>query len=108
MQRHAESAGDRRAAHLELAAEALGDGWTRERVIGALSSPIQRDRGYLAYRKACNRHTRYDDQVQQDLQALALANCWLSDESGGGLPRHASGPATPRVSPSARKGRARR
>jgi hypothetical protein len=64
--------------HVELAAEAVLDGWTREQVIDALIGRIRRDRGYLAYRKACNRRTRYDDQVQHDLRALALAICWLA------------------------------
>jgi hypothetical protein len=32
-----------------------------------------------AYRKACNRRTSYDDQVQQDMRAFALAACWLDE-----------------------------
>ena len=59
--------------HVELAAEAVLEGWTREQVIDTLISRIRRDRRYLAYRKACNRRTSYDDQVQQDMRALALA-----------------------------------
>ncbi|HEV8194366.1 MAG TPA: hypothetical protein VGP82_23185 [Ktedonobacterales bacterium] len=65
------------SSYLTLAAEALLEGWTREHVIAALLSRIKRDQGYLAYRKACHRRTRYDEQVQQDLRALALAACWL-------------------------------
>ncbi|HEV8191273.1 MAG TPA: hypothetical protein VGP82_07285 [Ktedonobacterales bacterium] len=65
--------------HLELAAEAVLDGWTREQVIDTLIGRISRDRRYLAYRKACNRRTGYDDQVQQDMRALALAACWLDE-----------------------------
>ncbi len=61
--------------HVELAAEAILDGWTRERVIDTLISRIRRDRRYLAYRKACNRRTSYDDEVQQDMRALALVAC---------------------------------
>ena len=61
--------------HVELAAEAVLEGWTREQVIDTLISRISRDRRYLAYRKACNRRTSYDDQVQQDMRALALAPC---------------------------------
>jgi hypothetical protein len=66
--------------HIELAAEAVLEGWTRERVIEALIGRIRRDRGYLAYRKVCNRRMSYDEQVWQDMRALALAACWL-DES---------------------------
>ena len=67
--------------HLDLAAEALLDGWTREQVIAALIGRVKRDQGYLAYRKACNRRTSYDGQVQQDIRALALAACWLEEET---------------------------
>src|SRR5689334_1404300 len=63
--------------HLDLAAEALLDGWTREQVIAALIGRVKRDQGYLAYRKACNRRTSYDSQVQQDIRALSLAAVWL-------------------------------
>src|SRR5215813_9854848 len=66
--------------HVELAAEAVLDGWTREQVISTLISRISRDRRYLAYRKACNRRTSYDDQVQQDIRALALAAVLLDEE----------------------------
>lgn len=69
--------------HLELAAEAALEGWTREQVLDMLVSRISRDRRYLAYRKACNRRTSYDDQVQQDMRALALAICWLEERAGG-------------------------
>jgi hypothetical protein len=65
--------------HLDLAAEALLDGWTREQVIAALVGRVKRDQGYLAYRKACNRRTSYDSQVQQDIRALSLAAVWLAE-----------------------------
>ena len=52
---------------------------TREQVIAGLISRIKRDQGYLAYRKACNRRTSYDDRVQQDMRALSLAACWLEE-----------------------------
>src|SRR5690349_18748080 len=65
--------------HLDLAAEAVIDGWTREQVIAALISRVKRDQGYLAYRKACNRRTSYDSQVQQDIRALSLAAVWLAE-----------------------------
>ncbi len=71
----------RPAPHLDLAAEALLDGWTREQVIAALIGRIKRDQGYLAYRKACNRRTSYDSQVLHDMSALALAACWLEVEA---------------------------
>ncbi len=69
--------------HVELAAEAIFNRWTREQVIDILISRIKRDRRYLAYRKACNRRTSYDDQVQQDMRALALAAVLLEDEESG-------------------------
>jgi hypothetical protein len=46
-------------------------------VIAQLVSRIRRDQGYLAYRKAAGRKTRYDEQVTSDLQALALAAVFL-------------------------------
>ena len=61
---------------------------TREQVIAQLVSRIKRDQGYLAYRKASGRKTRYDEQVTSDLRAIALAICWLEGETG---PRSAAG-----------------
>jgi hypothetical protein len=63
--------------YLVLAREATLAGLTRERVITALLSRIRRDEGYLAYRKAVKRHTSYDEQVEADLRAMALAICYL-------------------------------
>ena len=57
--------------HVALAAEAVLDGWTRNRVIGTLIGRISRDRRYLAYRKAGHRRTSYDDQVGHDMRACA-------------------------------------
>jgi hypothetical protein len=54
---------------------------TCEQVVAGLISRIKRDQGYLAYRKACNRRTSYDDQVQQDMLALALAAVLLEESS---------------------------
>jgi hypothetical protein len=65
--------------YLDLAAEAVIDAWTREQVVAALISRVKRDQGYLAYRKACNRRTSYDIQVQQDIRALSLAAVWLGE-----------------------------
>src|SRR5262245_54459145 len=73
------SDGQIETSYLDLAGEALLAGMTREQVIAQLASRIRRDQGYLAYQKACNRRTRYDDQVQQDLRALALAACLLNE-----------------------------
>jgi hypothetical protein len=67
-------------SYLQLAGDALLAGTTREQVVAELISRIERDQGYLAYRKACNRCTRYDDQVQQDMRVLALAAVLLSEE----------------------------
>jgi hypothetical protein len=63
--------------YLALAREAALAGLTREQVITALQSRIRRDAGYLAYRKAVKRHTTYDEQVEADLRAMALAICYL-------------------------------
>src|SRR5262249_21642978 len=71
------------ANYLDLAGEALLAGMTREHVIAQLVSRIRRDESYLAYRKASNRRTRYDDQVQQDMRALALAAVLLEEPAQG-------------------------
>jgi hypothetical protein len=65
--------------YLALAREATLSGLTRDRVIAALHSRIRRDEGYLAYRKATGRYTRYDEAVQGDLRAMALAICYLEE-----------------------------
>ena len=70
--------------HVELAADALLAGMTREQVIAQLLSRIRRDESYLAYRKACHRHTRYDDEMTADLRALALAAVLLGEEGHHG------------------------
>jgi hypothetical protein len=51
----------RSAPPVELAAEALLTGMTRAQVIAQLVSRMRHDQGYLAYRKACHRHTRSDE-----------------------------------------------
>ncbi len=84
VQQSLQHAGTESPLHVELATKAVLAGWTREQVIDTLISRIRRDRRYLAYRKACNRRTNYDDQVQQDMRALALAACWLADAGAGG------------------------
>jgi hypothetical protein len=87
--------------HLELAGEAVLAGLTREQVIAQLVSRIRRDEGYLAYRKACNRRTRYDEQVTSDLCALALAAVWLEAGPPSQVPTKpvlAWQPPTPRPS----------
>jgi hypothetical protein len=69
---------------VELAVEALLAGMTREQVIAQLLCRIRRDESYLAYRKACHRHTRYDDEVTADLRALAPAAVLLCAEDHHG------------------------
>jgi hypothetical protein len=71
---------------------------TREEAVAGLISRIKRDQGYLAYRKACNRRMSYVDQVQLDMQALALAAPLL--EKAARLPQSpthsiAAAPAAP-------------
>lgn len=73
--------------YVDLAGEALLSGMTREQVITQLVSRIKRDQGYLAYRKACNRRTTYDDRVLADMRALALAAVLL-DEPAQRLAQH--------------------
>ena len=71
------------ALPVAMASDALLEGWTRERVLAALISRIQRDDGYLAYRRACERRTSYDAQVHSDMRALPLAACWLDEPATG-------------------------
>jgi len=71
-----------RANYLEQASEALLAGLTREGVIAQLIGRIRRDQGYLAYRRASGRRTRYDEQVTSGLRAIALAVCWLEEAPG--------------------------
>jgi len=72
--------------YLDLAADGALAGLTRAQVVTALIERIGRDVHYLAYREACRRHTRYDDQVTADLRALALAACWLSEPAESTAP----------------------
>ena len=72
--------------YVALASAALLEEWTRQQVIAALVSRIRRDEGYLAYRRATGRRASYDEQVQADMRALALAACWREDESPRGGP----------------------
>lgn len=65
--------------YIQLAGDALLGDMTRGQAIAGLVSRIKPDQGYLAYRKVCNRKTRYDDQVQQDMLALAFAAALLED-----------------------------
>ena len=76
------SGGETSPTYIQLAGDALLAGLTREQAIAGLISRIKRDQGYLAYRKACNRRTSYDDQVQRDMRALALAATWLEEGAG--------------------------
>lgn len=74
---HAETLSEPR--HIVLAREAVLVGMSREQVIAAIIKRIRRDEGYLAYRKASGRRTSYDEIVQADMRALALAACWLEE-----------------------------
>ena len=66
---------------LERAADALKAGWTKEGVIKALLARMARDERYLAYRRKSGKQTVYDEQTAHDLDALALAVCWLIDDT---------------------------
>ena len=70
---------DATPTYLDLAGDALLAGMTREQVIEHLHTRIKRDLDYLDYRKANGKHTCYDEQVTQDLRALALAIVLLGD-----------------------------
>ena len=70
---------DTTPTYLDLAGDALLAGMTREQVIEHLRTRIERDLDYLDYRKASGKHTRYDEQVTQDLRVLALAIVLLGD-----------------------------
>ncbi len=66
--------------YLDLAGDAMLSGMTRDQVIEQLRQRIERDLDYLDYRKATGKHTRYDEEVTQDLRALALAAVLLGDD----------------------------
>jgi hypothetical protein len=74
--------GDPSPTYIQLAGDALLAGMTLEQAVAGLISRIKRDQGYLAYRKACNRRTSYDDQVQQDMRVLG-ARGLLADRAWG-------------------------
>ena len=63
--------GDTLPTYIQLAGDALL-AWYDSRGEGA-------SRLSVAYRKACNRRTSYDDQVRQDMRALALAATLLEE-----------------------------
>jgi hypothetical protein len=83
---HETRAEDGMPSLLALACAAIVEGWTRQRVTVALVSRIRCDKGCLAHRQAAGRRTRYDDQVQAGIQALALAVCWLEGAPGSATP----------------------
>ncbi len=78
---HTQSETSTELRHVVLAGEAILAGMSREQVIETIIKRIRRDEGYLAYRKASGRRTSYDELVTSDLQALALAACWLDEGS---------------------------
>jgi len=47
--------------YIQLARDALLAGMTFEQSIAGLISRVERDQSNLAYRRTCNRRTRYDD-----------------------------------------------
>jgi hypothetical protein len=68
-----------RIAH--VAQVGLRAGWTQEKVAKALALHLERERQYLARRKAQGQHTSYDDVTEADQVALALAIVWLLPSS---------------------------
>jgi hypothetical protein len=64
---------------LELSAEGLLAGLDRARVVRLLLARIRRDEAYLRYRRGHHPRTRYDEETEGDLRALALAACWLEE-----------------------------
>lgn len=78
-QGHVRSETSSEPRHIVLAREAVLASMSREQVIEAIIKRIRRDEGYLAYRKASGRRTSYDDLVQADMRALALAAALLVD-----------------------------
>jgi hypothetical protein len=70
-----------RAPVLELAQEALQNGLTLDQVIVGLQDRIIRDQRYLDRRKRQGQHTSYDDQTVLDCALLALAVCWLMEDT---------------------------
>ena len=72
---------DTRLLPWALAQAALKDGWDRQAVQIALLSRIQRDQAYLARRKQSGQHTTFDAKTERDLLAMALAVCWLVEDT---------------------------
>jgi hypothetical protein len=66
---------------VELVSQALKAGWSRQHVVEALLERIERDQAYLAYRVRKGLHTAYDAQTARDLEALALAATWLTEDT---------------------------
>jgi hypothetical protein len=61
----------------QVAQMGLCAGWSPEKVAKALALHLERERQYLARRKAQGAHTAYDEVTQADQVALALAVVWL-------------------------------
>lgn len=52
-------------------------------MVHALIVQVSYDARYLAFRRATNRRTGDDAQVQQDMRALSLAALWLEQVEEG-------------------------
>ncbi len=76
-ERHWQPTADEVQRQVQLAGAALLDALNREQVITALIGQIACDEHSLAYRKACRKHTNYDDQVEAARRAIALTSEWL-------------------------------
>ena len=68
-------------SYIDLAADALRANWTRQRVIVMLKARILRDQRYLAYRRNKGTFSAFDEMTESDLHALALAVCWLTEDT---------------------------
>ena len=67
--------------YIDLASEALRANWTRQRVLVMLKARILRDQRYLAYRRNKGTFSAFDEMTESDLHALALAVCWLTEDT---------------------------
>lgn len=53
----------------------------REEVIIRLGAALRRNLNYLAYRERRGRQTAYDEVLEQELEAIASAICYLQQEA---------------------------
>jgi hypothetical protein len=66
---------------MALAQRALRTGWTPHKARLALLAHVNRERRYLDRRKAQGMATPFDEVTEADQLALAIAICWLVEDT---------------------------